>query len=245
MTAQSQLARHHTVITGTGRAGTTFLVELLTLLGLDTGFNSRDLVHRKSAVAQAGLEIDVRREGAPYIVKAPGFCDYAPQVFAQPEIVIDHIFVPMRELHDAAASRRRVMDLHLAGMPWLRRMKVWLKRKELAGGLVGTRSGDDQEQVLRDRLYSLMLATADQPARVTLLRFPRLVNDSAYLFDKLQPLLHGISFERFDRVHRQLAQPDLVHRFGSERMSTLPRASLQALRHGASAEGDGDSLIAV
>lgn len=243
MTSPSPYLRHHAVITGTGRAGTTFLVELLTELGLDTGFSSRDLAQRKSAVAQAGLEIDVRRDGAPYIVKAPGFCDYAPQVFAQPEIVIDHIFVPMRELHDAAASRRRVMDLHLAGMPWLRRMKVWLKRKELAGGLVGTRSGENQEQVLSDRLYRLMLATADQPAKLTLLRFPRLVNDSAYLFDKLQPLLHDISFERFDRVHRRLAQPGLVHRFGVERLSTAPRGPAPPLQHGSGHQGSEDPLI--
>ena len=30
--------RRHVVITGTGRAGTSFLVELLTHLGLETGF---------------------------------------------------------------------------------------------------------------------------------------------------------------------------------------------------------------
>jgi len=218
--------RHHTVITGTGRAGTTFLVELLTTLGLDTGFNSRDLGSRKSALAQAGLEIDVRRQGAPYIVKAPGFCDYAPQVFAQPDIVIDHIFVPMRDLHDAAQSRRRVMDLHLAGMPWLKRLKVWLKRKELAGGLVGTRSADTQEAVLRERLYQLMLASADQPVKLTLLRFPRLVHDSAYLFDKLQPLLQDVSFERFDRAHRQVARPALVHAFGETPAVTRMRPAL-------------------
>ncbi|WP_395699405.1 hypothetical protein [Aquabacterium sp.] len=221
------LPRHHAVITGTGRAGTTFLVELLTLLGLDTGFSSRDLVHRKSAVAQAGLEIDVRRQGAPYIVKAPAFCEHAAQVFARPDIVIDHVFVPMRALHEAAESRRRVMNLHLADMSWPRRLKVWLKRKELAGGLVGTRSGSDQEQVLRDRLYRLMLAAAEHPVNVTLLHFPRLVQDSAYLYRKLRPLLQDIPFERFDRVHRRLAQPDLVHSFAlpplqGERLVTTP-----------------------
>lgn len=216
--------RHHAVITGTGRAGTTFLVELLTVLGLDTGFTCRDLAARKSPLANAGLEIDIRRSGAPYVVKAPGFCDYAAQVFAQPDIVIDHVFVPMRELHDAAESRRRVMGLHLAGMPWYRRLKVWLKRKELAGGLVGTRSADEQEQVLRERLYRLMLAAADQPVNLTLLRFPRLVNDSAYLFDKLRPVLQDTPFERFDRAHRQVARPGLVHRCGTPRQDDTPGA---------------------
>ena len=40
---QSLTPRHHVIITGTGRAGTTFLMELLTNLGLDTGFNSGNL----------------------------------------------------------------------------------------------------------------------------------------------------------------------------------------------------------
>ena len=35
--------RKHVVITGTGRAGTTFLIEVLTILGLDTGFNIEEL----------------------------------------------------------------------------------------------------------------------------------------------------------------------------------------------------------
>lgn len=205
--------RHHAVITGTGRAGTTFLVELLTMLGLDTGFHPRELARRKSAVAQAGLELDVRRSGMPYIVKSPAFCNHAEQVYARTDIVIDHVFVPMRDLHQAAESRRRVMALHLAGMPWLRRLKVWLKRKELAGGLVGTRRATEQEQVLQQSLYRLLLATAGHPVGLTLLQFPRLVHDSAYLFDKLQPVLQGVSFERFDRAHRQLARPALVHRF--------------------------------
>ncbi|MGO8710482.1 MAG: hypothetical protein ACLQUZ_00180 [Rhizomicrobium sp.] len=32
------MSRHHVIISGTGRAGTTFLVQLLTALKLDTGY---------------------------------------------------------------------------------------------------------------------------------------------------------------------------------------------------------------
>src|SRR6516164_482379 len=35
--------RHHTIISGTGRAGTTFLVKLLTNLGLDTGYQKNQM----------------------------------------------------------------------------------------------------------------------------------------------------------------------------------------------------------
>lgn len=52
-------SRTHIVITGTGRSGTTFLIELLTQLGLETGFNASDIdiVSKKNHIARAGLEV--------------------------------------------------------------------------------------------------------------------------------------------------------------------------------------------
>jgi hypothetical protein len=47
--------RHHAVITGTGRAGTTFLVDLLTHLGLDTGYSTNTLDQFKYKNPRAGL----------------------------------------------------------------------------------------------------------------------------------------------------------------------------------------------
>jgi len=74
------MIRSHIVITGTGRAGTTFLVQLLTHLGLDTGFDvdTIDL----SPIARASLETDIRDPNAPYIVKSPFLCDLAEEVVA-------------------------------------------------------------------------------------------------------------------------------------------------------------------
>jgi hypothetical protein len=79
------MIRSHVVITGTGRAGTTFLVQLLTCLGLDTGFdiNTMEVLPTArtahigsmglSPIARAGLEMDIRHAQAPYIVKSPFF----------------------------------------------------------------------------------------------------------------------------------------------------------------------------
>ena len=36
------MKQHHVIITGTGRSGTTLLIQLLTELGLDTGFASKE-----------------------------------------------------------------------------------------------------------------------------------------------------------------------------------------------------------
>jgi hypothetical protein len=66
-------ARHHCAISGTGRAGTSFLVQLLTYLELDTGFTEDTLILDKNA--RAGLELDILSRNAPYIVKKPWLCD--------------------------------------------------------------------------------------------------------------------------------------------------------------------------
>jgi len=63
--------RRHVVISGTGRAGTTFLVALLTNLGFDTGFPEKEIERLKSETARAGLEHYIREEGSPYIIKSP------------------------------------------------------------------------------------------------------------------------------------------------------------------------------
>ena len=91
-------SRNHVVITGTGRSGTTFLVELLTHLGLETGFSAHDIVSKNINGPRASLEYDIRKEGCPYIVKIPWFCDYAQEVIDQEDIVIEHIFIPIRNL---------------------------------------------------------------------------------------------------------------------------------------------------
>ncbi|MEK6322241.1 MAG: hypothetical protein AABN33_11210 [Acidobacteriota bacterium] len=68
------MIRSHVVISGTGRAGTTFLVQLLTHLGLNTGLdvNTMELY----PIARAGLEMDIRDANAPYIVKDPFLNNY-------------------------------------------------------------------------------------------------------------------------------------------------------------------------
>ncbi len=42
--------RHHVVITGTGRTETTFLVELFTHLGLETGFSKDNVTNKKDTL---------------------------------------------------------------------------------------------------------------------------------------------------------------------------------------------------
>lgn len=207
--------RKHVVITGTGRSGTTFLVELLTRLGFDTGYDLELMRAKIHKVARAGLEHDIRRDNCPYIVKAPEFCEYAAEVVQRADIQIEHIFLPMRDLYSAAESRRFVEASILSGSSFLDRMKFAETRKELIGGLVGTTSIDpgQQEEVLLNRIYALILAVSDTAIPVTLMRYPRIVRDCPYLFDKLKPVLGDTGYESFAAEFSSAARPELVHRF--------------------------------
>lgn len=207
--------RKHVVITGTGRSGTTFLVELLTRLGLDTGFTLERMQAKIHRLARAGLEHDLRREGSPYIVKAPAFCDYAEEVIRRDDIVIEHVFVPMRDLYSAAESRRFVESGTLSGSSFLERMAWAETRQELIGGLVGTTSTEPgkQEEVLLRQIYALVLALSNASIPVTFMRYPRIVRDCDYLYAKLAPILRDIAYETFATVFANTARPELVHSF--------------------------------
>jgi hypothetical protein len=191
------------VITGTGRAGTTFLVLLLSELGLDTGFNADRAAGRIDEVGRAGLEHDIRRDGSPYVVKNPRFCTYAADVVARDDIAIDHVFVPIRDLHAAAESRRQVSGAAPV--------------QGVGGGLWHTSSTapGDQEAALLQQLYELLVVLSGTAIPVTLMRYPRLVTDPAYLFDKLRPVLGDIEYETFVAAFRKFARPDLVHSYNA------------------------------
>jgi hypothetical protein len=207
------MARRHIVISGTGRAGTTFLVELLTHLGLDTGFTPQKLELRKDENARAGLERDIRNERSPYVIKSPQFCDMAEEVLAAGDIIIEHVFIPMRDVHAAAESRRYVRAAAQARESLLTRMAKTLRPRRDPGGLWHTTNGHEQEIILLQKLYNLLLALSGAEIPVTLLRFPRLVNDPSYLFLKLKPLLGDITIDQFIEAFEKTVDPNLVHSF--------------------------------
>ena len=216
--------RRHVVITGTGRAGTTFLVELLTHLGLETGFSVESAGLKKNNPGHAGLEHDIRHAKCPYIVKSPWFCEYAEDVLGREDVIVEHIFLPIRDLYAAAESRRWVSNTGLSSLSFLGlvrhmlRPKHWLQPKAFPGGLWHTRSSESeaQEHVLLMQLYRLLLAASNSEVPITLLRYPRLTKDSEYLFAKLAPLLQSIDSNSFREVFKRVVRPELVHRFGDK-----------------------------
>lgn len=194
--------KHHVLITGTGRAGTSFLVHLLARLGLDTGFDADRL--ELDPVAHAGLEIDPRWPHAPYIVKSPWICDTIEELIADDGIHIDHVFIPVRDFEAAAASRARVQK---------ERTGAEDGDVEVAGGLWSTSRAADQVQILRQRFTHLVEQLVRADIETTFLWYPRLTQDPAYLHAKLSRGLTIPDLATFTAAFDATVRPDWVHSF--------------------------------
>jgi hypothetical protein len=200
--------RSHTIIAGTGRAGTTFLVHLLTALNVDTGFSLDEIPRLIDPRSHAGLEWDPRQPNAPYLVKSPSFYLWAKEVFENPDISIDHVFIPIRDMTQATLSRISVANLSKNddsdALPI-----------DVPGGLVDTDSPKAQGNILSDQLIDLLLEVARHNIPVTLIHFPTSLYDSEYLFKKLKPILAKINYEEFQKQFDLIADPGLVSQFPS------------------------------
>jgi hypothetical protein len=156
------------VITGTGRAGTTLLVQLLTDLGLDTGYTPEA---RADPTSHGGLEKDILAPDAPWIVKAPALSGTLGELIASGAVEVEHVIVPMRELDVAAASRVRNAR--------------YGSNLRTPGGLVATPNAMRQRSALAILEYELFFAVARYELPLTLLHFPRFAEDWEYTYRKL------------------------------------------------------------
>ena len=228
----SQTPRKHVVITGTGRAGTSFLMQLLTNLGLDTGFSPGQSAMDPNA--RAGMEIPlilaVERDSQPeskipqfpgyfpYIIKDTWFISYPQKILENPDISIEHVFIPMRDLHGAAESRRFVQKMAIWELPLYQRIKALIGQKKIfvPGGLwpaaITGKAG--VEHFLAVKLYALLLELSKTEIPVTLMNYPRIIKDCQYLFQKLSPLLKQIKYDKFSCAFNQTVNKNWVHSFG-------------------------------
>ncbi len=98
--ARGVVDRHHALIAGTGRAGTSFLVDFLGACGFETG----DAPWFERARAGVERTLDPGDPTLPYVIEDPALGHYCEQLDLA-EFTIDVLIVPVRELSLAAASR--------------------------------------------------------------------------------------------------------------------------------------------
>ena len=194
--------KKHIIITGNGRCGTTFLIRLLTRVGMDTGFSDSD--KGVNANCNAGLEWDILNPKAPYVLKNPNLCSRLDSIVSSGKASIEHVIVPVRDLYQAAESRRDVQR---------RSVGLYPDRKSIPGGLWGCEDPKNQEAYLAAGFHHLLVAIAKWELPHTLLHFPRLVQEADYLYGKLAPLMNDVSRDHFARAFSEISKPSLVHHF--------------------------------
>ncbi len=197
MSTDTKSPAHKVIITGTGRAGTTFLVRLLTELGLDTGYTRENWARHYFRHCEAGLEHNLAEPDTPYIVKNPALCETLESILADGRVVIDHAFIPLRELEAAALSRIRIGGAD----------------QSVPGGLLKTSNPDQQKAVLAEMFHQLVHTLVAHDIPHTFLLFPRFVRDADYAYARLRWLLGNIPLETFRTAFTRVADPALIHDF--------------------------------
>ncbi|WP_431509074.1 hypothetical protein [Variovorax sp. DAIF25] len=209
--------KHHLLIAGTGRAGTTFLVQYLAECGLDTHI-ARDQYRGYDEDANAGLEdLPLNDPDAPYVIKSPWLFEYVERVLADEQTVVDAVVIPMRGIVEAAASRT-VNELRARhAMPGLHDdCKQWETWGTTAGGVVYSLNPIDQARLLSLGFHELLHALVKRNVPIVLLDFPRFIEDPDYLHDALSATLgDGVDRASALRAHARVAEPSKV-RIGRE-----------------------------
>lgn len=215
--------RRHAVIAGTGRAGTTFLVQFLDSCGIETGSTSR-----YDERANAGLEIPLHDSNAPYLTKDPWFYLYCESLDLQ-EIHIDVLILPMRDLAEATSSRlvqekSRVIE----GMP--DHFALADSYGVVPGGSIYSLEPLDLERILATGFYRVLYWAVSHDIPIIFLDFPRLVEESAYLIDQLWPWLSQFSSrENAERAFTRTARTEKVTARGSGQ-ETVSESDFRALQ---------------
>lgn len=198
----------HLLITGTGRAGTTALVELLGACGLET----RADVLRYYPDAHAGLESSLRDENPPYVVKTPllseGLEDRIREGFDPSRI--DGVVVPIRDLDQAAYSR-------------IQRF-VESRKVKTEGGLWRSKRPSSQKAELAIAVHKLLLTTAEHHVPVYFMLYPKFVDDAEYAYLCLQPVIPLVDRQKFLECHRSVMKSERIRPYppvGRARMARL------------------------
>jgi hypothetical protein len=208
--------RRHLLIAGTGRTGTSALVQYLSGLGLETHLSKPGGSGDWHDMAQAGFEdlpFCTRGNDLPYVIKLPWTYQFIDQILSDEKIKLDAVLIPTRELVEAAASRSIVeLQAMHRGNEWLADIaKPWEDWGITPGGTIFSVSPVDQARLLAVGFHHLIERVARADVPVVLLSFARLMTEPDYLFAKLRNLLPAdISASRAREVHAAIFSIDKV-----------------------------------
>lgn len=190
------MAEPKIVITGTGRAGTTLLVQVLDDLGLDTGLAEGKLSPYGPSV-RAGLESRLDDPDAPTVVKDMTLGFRLRELLDGGEVQIRHVIIPDRRLDVAAASRIRAAGY--GRLPFRR------------GALTGTLRATEQRRILETMRAEILTVLDEFGIPYTVLEFPRFATDAAYTHASLAAVLPDASVAEVQAALDRCVRPEMIH----------------------------------
>jgi hypothetical protein len=196
----------HVLIVGTGRAGTSLLVKILTRLGYDTGFNEEDLLMGVDSISNAGLEFPWDSAVRPKVLKSPVLWG-DPEAFLRTNSGdIEHVIIPIRDLHESSRSRIRVQELNVATG-----VATW--EDGVPGGLTKFATPDNQEVILARRVFLIIRTLNEIDVPYSFVNFPEFAKDHMYLYRYLKTIFPRLKRKNLLRVAEDTCKPELIHTF--------------------------------
>lgn len=197
------------IIVGSGKCGTTFLMRLLTVLGLDTGYSTDNMHLHISETSNGGLEWPIRgrksKHPSPRIIKNPKLCLDLLERMDRWGWNIEHLYISIRDFKLVAKHRfyrnkiSKVEDTVISDL----KGEKGEKQKEFIGSL----SDEEVLHIKAMRAASTVGYLMEQLTKVeipyTLINFPRSVDDPEYCWSKLKYLVEGMDKQNFLRAHQR------------------------------------------
>ncbi|QNJ00606.1 hypothetical protein SynA1562_01776 [Synechococcus sp. A15-62] len=118
------------------------------------------------------------------------------------EVSLDLLIIPIRDLYEAAESRRRVTRLG-----------------NFYGGMWGNFSliPGVQENLLSKKLYKLLYFASSASVPIIFLQFPKFGKDKDYLYSNLKNFFEDskIDYHKFSTAFDKMYRADRIHKFSS------------------------------
>lgn len=182
----------HLLIAATGRTGTSLLVRILDACGFETEISRRNGAVSWDENANAGIEsMPIIGDDHPYVVKSPWSYQFIRELLARPDIKLDGVLLPVRDLAEAAASRV-ILELHNRyqhNCGFASQVEdTWRDWATTAGGVTYSLEPLDQARILAHSLHRIIESLLDQEIPIHFLKFPRFAEDIEYLYRRLMPI---------------------------------------------------------
>lgn len=210
---QEEDDRGKVIVTGTGRSGTSFLMQILTACHLPTGYDNpfTDWYMRNLGGMDRNLHTKMTPDEVaelPKIVKDPRACRRLESLVEGGVIYPEHVIICIRDVEASARSFVSAKNIWIADDPD--------DPDSFRLGSADKCDVDEQQvkQWLERVLGRLFVTLATHEIPYTTVAFPRMIHDADYLYDKLSEvpgMMSAINRDGFVKVHGRFANPRHVH----------------------------------